>query len=180
MHLTANFQVPKVDFEKYRQVLHERLSQAITDGAREWLTSVLRESTAVGMPVWSAASMSTFAPLASQVNYAIALSPVSGVSSRVDVGIGASSSNNGVFEWGETPGHYSFTYSTGLEHLIVNEYNNANAYINPNTGSPYFHLTNPGPYHFQEKGEKAFRQSVSEIALPGWDAILSVTSLVVG
>jgi hypothetical protein len=117
------------------------------------------------MPVWSAASRATFAPLASQVEYALGYSPVSDAPNRIDIGIGASPGDNGTFQRGETPGVYSFTYSTTLPHLIVNEYHNANNFPPKNGRS--FHLTDPGPYRFQEKGKAAFLKYASEITLPG-------------
>ena len=76
---------------------------------------------------------------------------------------------------------YRFTYSTTLPHLIVNEYYNANLFRNPATGEPYFHLTNPGPYHFQEAGQRAFRQyASSQVSLPGWESFLDTVTLRVG
>ncbi len=180
MHFTANFRLPRVDMNEFRKLLDEQLIRATTQGAVVWLTKVIEESTPrAGMPVWSAASRATFAPLASQVEYALALSPVSDAPNRIDIGIGASPGDNGVFERGETPGIYSFTYSTTLPHLIINEYNNANEYRNPKSGKPYFRLTNPGPYHFQEKGKSAFLKHAAEVVLPDVP-LFTATTITIG
>lgn len=166
MHFKANFQFPKVDMAAFQRALDERLVRATTQGAVVWLTKVIEDSTPrAGMPVWSAASRATFLPLASQVEYGFAHSPVSDAPNRIDIGIGASPGDNGTFERGETPGVYSLTYSTTLPHLIINEYHNANSFLDKN-GDQHFYLTNPGPYHFQEKGKAAFLKHASEVTLP--------------
>lgn len=82
------------------------------------------------IPVYSGASRETFTPLASQVEF-------------------------GLMNSTGTGGRYSFTYNTNLKHLVINEYFNANLFKSP-SGRQYFHLTNPGPYHFQERGRAAF------------------------
>ncbi len=180
MHLTAVFQLPSVDMGKFRQALDERLIRETAQGAVKWLTKVIEEATPrVGMPVWSAASRATFTPLASQVEFALAYSPVAGAPNRIDIGIGASPGDNGTFERGETPGLYSFTYSTTLPHLIINEYYNANTFLDPE-GKPYFRLKDPGPYHFQEKGKAAFLKYASEVSLPDVRSFVSVQQYVVG
>jgi len=168
MRLSAVFQVPRVDWNRFRAALHERLVTALTDATRQWL-----QATAVDLvPVWSGASRATFSPLASYVNFVLSCTPAVGAPNRIDLGIA-----NGTGTWtaGEIPGLYRFIYSTMLPHLIINEYYNANTFINPHTGLPYFHLTNPGPYHFQEAGARAFEEVAAKVQLPGWDAILTTT-----
>ncbi len=181
MHFTANLRLPKVDMNAFQQALNERLARATAEGAIVWLTKVIEDSTPrVGMPVWSAASRATFAPLASQVAFALSYIPTSasGRGDRIDVGIGASPGDNGTFERGEKPGIYSFTYSTTLPHLIVNEYNNANDFT-PKTGNRRFHLTDPGPYHFQEKGKAAFLKHAADVSLPDV-SIFTATTISIG
>ena len=75
MRLTAKFQLPKVDFGRYRQTLHETLSETLAEAARQYLMAIVPASTMDGIPVWSAASRATFSPLASYVAYALALAP---------------------------------------------------------------------------------------------------------
>ena len=41
MHLTAKFQVPKVNFDRFRQALHEKLSESLAEAAKQWLMAVV-------------------------------------------------------------------------------------------------------------------------------------------
>ena len=149
------------DDAKYKQLLHERLTETLVQGAFAWLTTVVDI-----VPVWTGASQSTFTPLASQVGYALNITPDPNAYNRAELGL----SNVGL-EWVTQNGHYSFTYSTTLNHLIVNEYHNANEFLDEN-GNPYFHLKNPGPYNFQEAAAKAFEKEAAEATLPGWSGSL--------
>jgi hypothetical protein len=177
MRLTAKFQVPNVNFDRFRQALHEKLSESLTEAAKQWLTAVVPVSTMEGIPVWSAASRATFSPLASYATYALALAPAGDAPDRVQLGL---ENGEATFEADRNTGIYRFSYSTTLPHLIINEYHNANTFVNPATGAPYFHLKRPGPYHFQEAGERAFRQFASTVELPGWQSIVDTTQLSVG
>jgi hypothetical protein len=174
MHLSAKFQVPRVNINRYRQVLHENLSETLAQVGMIWLHATATEI----VPVWSGASRATFSPLASYVGYVLSLSPVGNAPNRVQLGI-----NNGeaTFEANPDTGIYSFSYSTMLPHLIINEYYNANTFINPLTGQQYFHLINPGPYHFQEAGRRAFeRFAANDIQLPSWQNIVDTVQLSAG
>jgi len=169
MHIRATLKAPKLKLAKYRRKLHEQLSEALAESCKVWLTA------AVGLPIWSGASVATFTPLASYVAFALAPTPVGGALDRVSIGIANGSAE---FEPGTgRAGLYTFTYSTTLPHLIINEYHDANTFIGPN--GPYFHLKNPGPYHFQKKAAAAFRSFVPTIELPGWGSILDVATIVV-
>lgn len=170
MKLTPDFKALKINLPRFRRALHEQLSEKLAESCRIWLTTVVKESTAVGLPIWSAASIATFSPLASQVAYALALSPVSDAPNRVSLGL---ANGIGLFEPGtQKPGLYTFTYQTTLSHLIINESYDATQWG--------LHLKNPGPYYFQLRGEHAFRSFASTLVLPGWDSILDVTTIVVG
>ena len=178
MKLSATFSALKVDCAKFKRALHEQLSSALAESCRVWLTTVVRESTDVGLPIWSAASISTLSPLASRVGFDLVNMPLDGVASRIEYGM---ANGDAKFEPGtEKPGLYTFTYRTSLPHLIINEKFDANAFVNPKTEQPYFHLKHPGPYHFQEKGEKAFRAFASTLVLPGLGSILEVATIHVG
>jgi hypothetical protein len=173
MRLSAVFQVPRVNFARYRAALQERMSEVLKQAAVQYL-----RATAEGkVPVWSGASRATFSALASHVDYALFIAQASGAPNRIDLGL---AHGVGVFEIDATQGLFSFTYSTTLPHLIVNEYYNANTFINPKTGQPYFHLKTPGPYHFQEAGQDAFREATAQVELPGWEDIMDTTSIQVG
>lgn len=169
MHIKAVFKAPQLKLAKYRRKLHEQLSEALAESCKVWLTA------AIGLPIWSGASVATFTPLASYVAFALAPIPVGGAPNRVSIGI---ANGSAAFEAGTKPGLYTFTYSTTLPHLIINEYHNANTFIGPN--GPYFRLKNPGPYHFQKRAAEAFRSFVPTIKLPGWGSILDVATIVVG
>lgn len=173
MHLEALFEIPRVDWNRFRAALHERLVTALSEATRKYL-----EATAVAaVPVWSGASRATFSPLASHVSFALATMPVAGAPNRIDLGL---ANGTGLWTAGERQGVYAFTYSTTLPHLIINEYYNANTFTNPETGKPYFHLHRPGPYHFQEAGARAFDEVAATVRLPGWDAILDSTFIHAG
>lgn len=173
MRLTATFQVPRVNFDRFRQTLHEKLSESLAQATAAWLHATATEI----VPVWSAASRATFSPLASHVGYVLSLAPAANAPNRIELGI---ANGTGTFETDASQGIYRFSYSTTLPHLIVNEYHNANTFINPETGQPYFHLKHPGPYHFQEAGQRAFQQVAANIVLPGWGSILELVPIHVG
>ena len=111
-------------------------------------------SGSTGLPIWSAASVATFSPLASEAGYSLSFVPRRRCAESDQLGgkhpveVRSSDPSNNV---------YSFTYATTLPHLIVNEYQNANEF--PEKNGHKFRLTHPGPYHFQEKGKLAFQGS---------------------
>ena len=156
MKFTAKFNVPKLDLQGYKQAAHRFFCWQLAQAARAWLYS-----TADTLPVYGGASKATFGPLASYAEHTLEISPVG----PNTVSIGAM---NGTAEFKTDPnGKYQFTYYTTLPHLIINEYNNANTFLNPKTNRPYFHLRNPGPYHFQDKGKAAFLRSMEAFVMPG-------------
>ncbi len=150
VHLKAKFRVPRIDLAGYKAALHEKLSEALAQAGCKWLYTVDEI-----IPTWSGASRATLSPLASYVGYSLVIGVMSTAPNRIDVGIAHGSAT---FEGNRDTGLYSFSYATTLPWLIINEYNNANTFINPKTGQPYFHLTHPGPYHFQEAAAKALRE----------------------
>ena len=154
MKFTADLKTVRINLAKYKEDSHRFFSWCLAGAARDWL-----HSTADTIPVYGGASKATFGPLASQVEHELAISPVG--PNTVSIGV-----MNGTAEFKTEDGKYQFTYYTTLPHLIVNEYNNANTFINPKTNRPYFHLTNPGPYHFQERGAAAFLKSISILVMP--------------
>lgn len=148
MKAIASLRVPVLDLDGYRLRLHEHMTQVLKEATTKWL-----ESTAHYVPVWSGASRATFSPLASQVEYALSISPV--VPSRESIGL---DNATGLFETNTTPGLYTFTYITTLPWLIINENYDARQWG--------FHLKNPGPYHFQRRGDTAVRMYSNGITLP--------------
>lgn len=172
MRLSGIFQVPRVNISRYRAALKERLTATLKEAVVKYLQATAMDK----VPVWSGASRATFSKLAQQADFMLTIALASKAPNRIAWG---ESEGIGLFET-DTPGLASFTYSTTLPHLIINEYYNANTFQNPQTGAYYFHLTNPGPYHFQEAGEAAFRASVAQMELPSFDGIIDTTTIQVG
>jgi hypothetical protein len=137
----------------YKRTLHEQMSEVITRGAFAWLTAVLAE-----IPVWSGASHATFLQLSHAVGYSLAISPT--VFSRVPWG---RSKGEGEIIADPEKGKYVFRYETSLEHLIFNEYNNANSTYDP---SVFYRLRRPGPYGFQAIGLAAYLKAIEGVRLP--------------
>jgi len=146
MKLTAQFQAPRIS-SAYREALHQSLTHALVEASKAYLHATVDTL----IPVYGGASRATFFQLASHAEFALAISPVA--PSTVSLG-----EEHGSCTWEAGPNGYSFTYTTTLPHLIINEGYDANQWG--------FHLRNPGPYHFQEAGAKAFQQSISTLEFP--------------
>ena len=153
MKLKAQFQAPRIS-ASYRQTLQESLTHELVKASQAYLHAVADAL----IPVYGGASRATFSQLASHAEFALTIDPVG--PNTVELGAA-----NGQCAWLAGPSEYSFTYTTTLPHLIINEYQNANEFQRPG-GGYWFHLHNPGPYHFQEAGEAAFYQSLSTLDLP--------------
>ena len=154
MKIKATFRVPRVDLTRYREALNQSLGEAIAQAAFAWLGA-----TTAAIPVWSGASLATFQPLASELGIALSIAPVSFVD-RISLGL---SKAEGSVTVDSTKGKYEFSYSTSLEHLIYNEFNNANISPDPTLFS---RLITPGPYEFQKKGLDAFEKVARDVRLP--------------
>jgi len=153
MKFTGTMRSFRISLQGYKQKLHEHLSNEIAHAAFLWLNAVLMD-----IPVWSGASHATFLRLARAVGYHIAVQPR--VISRVGYG---QRHGDGEVEADPDKALYLFRYETTLPHLIYNEYFNANAIPDPTL---FDRLLKPGPYHFQQKGLKAFQQFAAQVRLP--------------
>lgn len=162
MKLSATFRVPQYNINAYRAALKERLGEAIAQAVFIWLDTVMPI-----IPVWSGASRATLRPLASQIGMNIALSPRAFIN-RESLG---EASSTGKLNVDENAGIYSFSYSTSLEHLIYNEFNDANRFPDPTL---FARLLQPGPYNFQEKGAAAFEKFAAGVRLPDPNRSLTV------
>lgn len=154
MKLKASFNAPRINMDAYRAALNERLGDAIAHAAFIWI-----EATVPLIPVWSGASRATFRPLASKIGLAIAISPRAFVT-RMSLG---ESQSSGSVTTDANSGKFTFTYATSLAHLIYNEFNDANASPDPTL---FARLLNPGPYRFQEAGQRAFNEFAAGVRLP--------------
>ncbi len=162
MKLKVTLKAPRVDFGAYRKRLQDVLGEALARAAFEWLGA----TTAV-IPTWSGASQATFSHLASAVGLTLSIAPVSRIS-RINLGL---TNATGSLTTDAEKGIFQFEYSTSLQYLIFNEFNNANILRPPGL----FHkLKNPGPYHFQDKGLAAFEQAAKDVRLP--DPTFSITT----
>lgn len=153
MKFKATLRAPRMHISRYQQMLHSHLSDEIAKAAFVWLTAVLSE-----IPVWSGASHATFLHLARDAGYQLAISPK--VANRVSYGQQA---GDGEITADSSKGVYTFRYRTTLEHLIYNEFNNANVVPDPKLFSKLVH---PGPYMFQVKGLSAVLPVVRGVQLP--------------
>lgn len=144
----------------YRKRLHETLSNEIAHAAFVWLEAVLSE-----IPTWSGASRATFLRLAREVEYALTITPK--VQSALSYG---QRQGDGEIKADSQKGIYTFSYSTDLRWLVHNEYNTPDS--DPNV---FYRLLRPGPYHFQQRGQEAFRRFAAQVSLPNPWKSLKVT-----
>jgi len=145
-----------VDLGLYRASLHKVMEEALAVAAFEWLDAVIKV-----IPQWSGASAATFLNLARKIDFPIPITPAANAPSRIGIG---TSSGEGDFTLDDARGQYTFRYATTLKHLVYNESHNANT---ERSDPAVFHrLRTPGPYHFQELGQAAFRASIRGVRLP--------------
>jgi hypothetical protein len=131
---------------------------ALKRAAIAWLSAATAP-----IPTWSGASLGTFSELAAEVGFTLSINPTAN-GRRLGLGPGAgAAASTGRFGGSIRRGVFTFEYTTSLEHLIFNEFNNANVVIDPKVFSS---LKHPGPYMFQQKGLAAFIESVKTVELP--------------
>lgn len=163
MKITATLHDVSFDLDGYRQALKLALAEAISHAAFEWIQAVT-----LAVPTWSGASRATMQHLASKLGFAveIAVSNTCPYGDRTSLGL--SNATGDILTDRADEGIVSFYYSTTLPHLIWNEFNNANlpGQRDPTKWAPPRELLNPGPYHFQEKGEKAVQRAFDNVKLP--------------
>jgi len=129
------------------------------------------------IPVWSGAERATFLNLAKQISYNIPISPTAwnGRLNRIPLG---ERCGTGRLIIDATKGRYSFEYTNDLHYLTFNEYKNANS---DKAGSGVVgRLLNPGPYHFQALGAKAFQDYAKTVRLPSPFRHFKIKTLRVG
>ena len=162
MKFKANLFGLQIDMTRYRQAMHDELSEEIARLAFVWIEAVLTE-----IPVWSGASWATFLRLSREIGYSLQINPK--VTSRISYG---QRSGDGEITTDPKKGLYTFSYSTDLRWLVHNEYNSPES--DPNV---FATLHKPGPYHFQAKGVAAFRKEVGSVRLPSPWKYLKKTKL---
>jgi len=160
MKFTGGLISVEMDMADYQRRLHENLSEEIAHAASVWLEAVLQE-----IPIWSGASWATFTRLSRAIGSTLAISPeaINRISYGQRHGDGALIADKQKVE-------YKFEYSTDLRWLVHNEYNTPES--DPNVWGK---LKKPGPYHFQQVGQRAFEKLAKEIELPSPWKSLKVT-----
>ena len=157
MKFKCSFQIPRINIAAYAKVLDQRMREALAESLLTWLDTVV-----MSVPVWSGASRATFLALASTIGAPVDTAG-DGPFDRTFVG---RSNGRGELEIDQRAGRYAFVYGTTLPWLIWNEYFNANVDPDPTKWPPPAKLRTPGPYHFQEKGARAFLSYAEGVALP--------------
>lgn len=154
MKFKGTLKAPRIDLTGYRAALHKQLEAVIVEAAHEWL-----DATVVALiPEWSGASVSTFYHLARSVGFSLAAGTAGVAPDRRSEGRRA---GDGGLDIDRSKGTYHFHYATTLRWLIHNEFNTPDS--DPNI---FYRLKQPGPYHFQQAGAKAFRQVAQTVRPP--------------
>ncbi len=156
MRFKATFVKPRIDFAKWRRALDDDIGMTLELAVVAWLNAATAP-----IPTWSGAARGTFSELAARVNFALSIQPTP---LGAQIGLGAAAgraASSGTLTNDPKRGIYQAEYSTSLEHLIFNEFNDGNT--DPRVFS---RLKNPTPYGFLAKGNAAFSQAASKATLP--------------
>jgi hypothetical protein len=140
--ITGDFAIPALD--KAAKTLHERCTQILKDGTKEWVEEVKSI-----VPNWSGMSRASLQPIADKVG--VPLFPLGPQGPDIPDRV-AQGRAMGEAEMKTGPIEYTFTWRSTVFHFVYNEGNNAN-----NVG---FRLRNPGPYESQRRASKAFFDTV--------------------
>jgi len=159
MKWTSNFKALKLDLTAYKAVLDKYMQDWITQAAQDWL-----QATVISIiPTWSKASRATFQALARDVGMTVPYGPLRSREDRESLGL---STGEGGLNLAPSAHRWHFRYHSSLRYLAYNEYNRA--VHGPNPPAPFrpAGLIHPTPYHFQEAGEKEFKEFARFTVLP--------------
>jgi len=149
---------PRINKKVWLQKLTSEMEVLFEQALLAWLTAATAP-----IPSWSGASLGTFSDLASRLNFVLRISPTP-LGRRLGLGVAAGrAKSKGTIDINKKQGLFRATYSTSLEHLVFNEFNNADLGGDPNVFSKLRHRT---PYNFLGKGNKAFQEVVAAGTLP--------------
>jgi hypothetical protein len=158
--MKANLQLPTFDKGRYKALLESVARALLSQAISEYI--VTAQSI---IPVWTGASVLTLTKLASLVGMPLVATPTGSAAERPN--LVSKTQARGVASSGGSlkisNGLYSFSYHTGLPHLVYNEHNNANVDRPPELFSE---LKNPGPYNFQEHTKAAVTVVLKQFVLP--------------
>lgn len=158
MQFKATFEKPRLDLAAWRRQMAVEMETTLEIALVAWLSAATAP-----IPTWSGASLGTFSELAARVNFQLRISPTA-LGSKLGQGPDAgAAASKGTIDIDKRNGLFKAEYSTSLEHLIYNEFNNANAGGDPRV---FARLKNPGPYGFLEKGASAFERAAQRGSLP--------------
>lgn len=133
----------------YESELHKQLEKELYRAWDAWLNVFLDI-----VPVWTGESVGAILPLANIIGRTVTVSPASSAPGNRSVqGAGQSSAKVNI-----GGGRASITFTTNIDHLIVNEYIDARIFG--------FALKKPGPYDFQGMGKLAFLAVASTARIP--------------
>jgi hypothetical protein len=158
MRWTPNFTALTLNLSAYKAALDKHMQDWIIQAAKAWLRAAV-----LLIPTWSKASRATFQALARDIGTSVSYGPRQSRKDREDLGLstgeGGVEPSSGKYRW-------YFFYRTSLRYLIYNEYNRA--VWGPEPPAPFRRagLIHPTPYHFQEAGEKEFREFARYTSLP--------------
>jgi hypothetical protein len=159
MKFTPDFVALDLDLTSYKQKLSSYMVDWLKQAGREWLQATVLAV----IPTWSRASRATFQKLAGELGMMIPYGPRLSRKDRTSLGLATGSGSGLELDPGASRWH--FVYSSTLRYLAYNEYNRVVYGQAPNVFSRKG-LRNPTPYHFQDKGQKAFESFTRFTALP--------------
>ena|SRR4030042_4783860 len=158
MKFTTNFQTLSFDLAAYERALTNHLVEENKRAGQVWIHAAVEQ---IPIPTWSGASRATFQKLAEELGTSVPIGPRMSREDRAPLGR-ALSTASGVIT--DTRNHfYGFMYSSNLRYLAYNEFNRAVPGPPP---QPFGRLRTPTPYHFQEKGLKAWVAFAKTVKLP--------------
>ena len=157
MKWTPEFTSLTLNLSAYKATLDKHMQDWIVQAARVWL-----EATVSLIPTWSKASRATFQALARDIGTSVSYGSQQSRKDREDLGL---STGQGGLEPSSGKHRWYFFYHTSLRYLVYNEYNKA---VQGSPPAPFSKtgLIHPTPYHFQEAGEREFREFARYTSLP--------------
>ena len=158
MKFKAKFHTLTLDLGAYRSELSAYMEEWLKQAGREWLNATV----IAVIPTWSKASRATFQKLAHELGTSIPYGPQKSKKDRESLGLAAGSDSG--LEFSPSSQQWHFKYSSSLNYLAYNEYNKA-VYGQGGVFSKSG-LRHPTPYHFQEKGLRAFEEFARFTELP--------------
>jgi len=158
MKFKAQFHTMTLDLAAYKAELNSYMEEWLKQAGREWLEATVMTV----IPTWSKASRATFQKLARELGTSVPYGPLKSMKDRESLGLAAGSQSG--LELDPSGSRWHFKYHSNLRYLAYNEYNKAvfgQGGVFSRSG-----LRHPTPYHFQEKGLKAFEDFARFSELP--------------